>query len=57
MRGNGGRTVIEEKTVKEESEIAKRAETFASLDLERFCNFHFFEYLQLEIWNFLFLKH
>ena len=25
MRGNGGRTVIEEETVKEESEIAKAA--------------------------------
>ena len=35
MRGNGGRTVIEE-TVKEESEIAKRPETFATLDLELF---------------------
>ena len=39
--GNGGRTVIEAPSVKEESEIAKRAETFATLDLERFCNLYF----------------
>ena len=55
MRGNGGRTVIEEKTVKEESEIAKRAETFATLDLECFCNLYFEMFTTLNLDQLLYL--